>query len=368
MHLLWSVKPEMKLDIILIDKTVSDKKKSEHASFNWLLHNLKITRSTKSLYSLDDYYGFFPLEQERFYVSDFEKMNADQLKQMASSNQAIYIADSYGVYSNEWYSHTSISERSNLIYGGLTKNELKLLQDMKKQKKLILAEFNCIGSPTSRENRTSFEELFNIKWTGWIGRYFDKLAESNADIPRWLINNYKAQHHNQWPFLKSGIAFVNENDQIEILEEGLDLMSNVPIIYTNKDHMKRFNVPEQIAYPYWFDIMQTDHSNAVVSLYHINTTGRGDSIMKSNGILQNFPAVIEHEGEDYCFYYFAGDFADNTISQNMSHYSGIPFIKSVLSSFHEKDREDFYWNYYYPLMLHIFKTYYREKMKVENKK
>lgn len=365
LHLAWVLKPEKKIGIILIDKTVADQKKNEHASFNWLLHNQKIVKKTRTLYSLDDYYGFFPQKNERFYISDFEKLNTAQLQELVYKNDIIYITDSYGVYSNEWYKHQRISERSNLIYGGLTEKEIRVLQHFKNQKKLIIAEFNCIGSPTKNNVRTDFEELFHIKWTGWIGRYFENLLESNEDIPRWLINNYKSQHNNNWTFKKSGIAFVNENDQIEILEEGRDLVSSVPAIYSTKENTSKFSIPEKISYPYWFDIIQTDNTNMPVSLYHIQTTARGDSIMEKNNILKTFPATLEHSGDDYRFYYFAGDFADNIISQKMSHYSGVAYIKSILSSFHEEDREDFYWNYYYPLMSFILKDYYKAQLKAE---
>lgn len=362
MHWLWQLKPAIPMDIILIDKTVSDPEKNEHASFTWLLNNLKlVTSTTKTLYSLDDYYGFFPLKDEKFDVHDFEKMNSNELKKISNANQAAYITDSYGVYSNEWYKHAQISERSNLIYGGLTDKEITVLTQLKEQKKLIIAEFNCIGSPTKQNVRNDFEELFHIKWTGWVGRSFDNLSQSNKDIPRWLINNYKQQHKNNWPFKRGGIAFVNESDQIEILEDGKDLINSIPLIYTNEAHISEFKIPGKIPYPYWFDILQTDNTNIPVSIYHIHTTASGDSIMSKNGILKTFPAVLQHQGDDYTFYYFAGDFADNHISKNMSHYSGIAYIKSILSSFHENDREDFYWNYYYPLVSKILLDYHSQK-------
>lgn len=358
LHGIWLLKPAIPLDLLIVDKTVSDKEKNEHASFIWLINNLKVVRTVnQTLYSLDDYYGFFPHENEKFTISDFENLDTNALSLLAKQNQAIYITDSYGVYSNEWYQHQQISERSNLIYGGLTANELHLLERMKNEHKLILTEFNCIGSPTPKSIRKKFEDLFHVRWTGWVGRYFDNLNPENTDIPRWLINNYKKQHQENWPFTRSGVAFVYENDQVEILEEGRELVSVVPMIHTNEDYREEFHLPQKIAYPYWFDIMQTDRINDVVSLYHINTTTRGDSILSKNGILKNFPAVIQYPGKEYTFYYFAGDFADNHISKKLSQYSGIPLMKSLLSSFGESDREDFYWNYYYPLLSKIVTTY-----------
>lgn len=168
MHLVWLFKSALPMDIIIVDKTVSDSQKNEHASYIWLLNNLKVVKKEKSLYSIDDYYGFFPYANEKFDIRDFESLNSNELKKISNQHQMIYITDSYGVYSNEWYQHKSISERSNLIYGGLTENEMFLTEELKKEKKLIVAEFNCIGSPTKTIIRNRFEELFHLKWTGWI--------------------------------------------------------------------------------------------------------------------------------------------------------------------------------------------------------
>ncbi len=355
----WVLKPKKTIDIIIIDKTVANKQKNEHASFNWLLHNLKIVRkNNRALYSIDDYYGFFPQKNEEFFVSDFEKLGPEELGKILKKNQMIYITDSYGVYNNEWYQHKLISERSGLLYGGLTNMEVNILKQYKESKKLIISEFNSIGSPTPKEVRNNFEKLFNLKWTGWVGRYFDNLSEANTELPLWLVKNYKRQHNYKWPFKKSGIAFVNENDQIEILDEGKDLAKVVPEIVTKKQTAEQLRLPEVISYPYWFDILQIDSTNTPLSIYHISATARGDSIMKRNGIPTTFPAVIEHYENDYKFYYFAGDFADNNISRNWSHFSGFPSIKSFFSSLKNGDRENFYWNYYYPLMSDILERYH----------
>ena len=358
-HLHWLLKPKKSIDIIIIDKTVANAEKSEHASLNWLLHNLKIVKSSNNdLYSIDDYYGFFPQENEKFLISDFEKKDSAELKKLFEKNQMIYITDSYGVYNNEWYQHKLLTERSGLLYGGLTNKEVDLLRQFKESKKLIISEFNSIASPTTKEVRTNFEKLFNLKWTGWVGRYFDNLSQINSDVPQWLIKNYKRQHNYTWPFKNSGIAFVNENDDVEILDEDKDLTENFPEIYTLKQGVEKFHLPEVITYPYWFDILQIDSSNTPLSIYHISTTVRGDSIMKRNGIPTTFPAVIEHNRYDYKFYYFAGDFADNSISRNWSHFSGVPFIKSFMASLKEGNRENFYWSYYYPLMSTILEEYH----------
>lgn len=366
MYFIWIFKTEKQIDIIMVDKTVANMQKSEHASLHWLLHNLKVTKHDKSLYSIDDYYGFFPENDEKFTIVDFEKADTAQLQQLVEKNQLLYITDTYGVYANEWYNHKQISERSGKIYGGLTEREMELLKGFKKSKQLIITEFNCIGSPTTTNIRKDFENTFAIKWTGWVGRYFENLLESNSDVPQWLVKNYKAQHNNAWPFKNSGIAFVKDDDQVEILDETNDLTTDIPVIHTNEIYAKKYNLPKSIPYAFWFDIMELhlpNNQNKMVSYYHINTTTHGDSILKSKGIPNVFPAVTEHYQTDYKFYYFSGDFADNTISKKLSHLEGIPFIKANLTSLNDRDREKFYWNFYYPLMSEILTEYHSELAK-----
>ena len=72
----------------------------------------------------------------------------------------------------------------------------------------IIAEFNTIASPTKKDIRLQFENLAEIKWTGWITRYFDELDTLlNHDLPQWLINGYVKQHGGTWGLSGSGMVF-----------------------------------------------------------------------------------------------------------------------------------------------------------------
>ena len=110
-----------------------------------------------------------------------------------------------------------------MVYGGMSRQDLYLLQQMRANHKLIITEFNCLASPTSPAVRSGYEISFGIKWTGWIGRYFNSFdTTKNKELPSWLVKNYKNQHKGAWPFLKSGIAFVNSDDKVVILENETD--------------------------------------------------------------------------------------------------------------------------------------------------
>jgi hypothetical protein len=230
---------------------------------------------------------------------------------------------------------------------------------MKEKKKLILTEFNSIASPTSNAVRAEFETMFGLRWTGWVGRYFESLdTVINKELPRWLIRDFKIQHHNLWTFKNSGIAFVHFDNRIEILENQTHLKQEVPYLLTNEENRERFGLPAKLKYPYWFDVMLTQRTNNVLSIYSISSNKKGDSLLSLNGIPKTFPAVIEHTG-DYTFYYFAGDFCDNPVDQFAARIKGVRLFKWFFYDSKEiPERRSFFWEYYSPLVTKILNNFY----------
>ena len=361
MFIAWQIKPDRELKIAIVDKTSLTTDGGERISFNWILNNNKYCKRNRELYSIaNDYYGFFPKENKKYLINDFEDYDEQQLKNLTDKLDVIYMTDLYGIYSMDWYGDNYRGERSQLIYGGMSRKELFLLSLMRAQKKLILTEFNTIAPPTPRRVRTQFEEMFGLKWSGWTGRYFNVLdTSSNKEIPVWVIRDYKDQHNNQWPFKEAGIVLVNNDNRIEILENKRDLKEEVPYIISDDISRKRFGLPKKIKYSYWFDIMLTKRSNNVISVYQIFTNARGDSILQSLNIPNPFPAAIEHYDNDFKFYYFCGDFSDNPVKMILSKFWGITKFRWLMYPSNDfAERESFFWLYYQPLVSTILQNYY----------
>ncbi|TBW28641.1 hypothetical protein [Gramella sp. KN1008] len=366
MWLAWMITPNTRLVIAIIDKTVLTKNGQEHISLNWVLNNEKYTKTSDKAYEVSrDYFGFFPEDNENFQLKGLERFPYPKLDQLSEDADLVYFTDTYGIYNNEWFKKGDVNERSGILYGGLGDKDIYLLQKMKEKNKLIIAEFNTIGSPTAYRNRKEFEEMFKMKWTGWTARYFDNLnIRENKEIPAWLIRNYKNAHGGSWPFKKSGIAFVNDNDQVVILEQDTHLNISMPYIITSEEFQDEFSLPERIKYPFWFDVIVPDENiNRAVSRFQISANDKGLAQLKEFGIPSSFPAVLNHSGPDYDFFYFSGDFADNPVSFNSSYFKGIGFFKGF---FYDKrsviERRSFFWNYYRPLLTTILDEYYNEKM------
>ena len=367
MFVVWFFWPKTKLVIAIVDKTVLFKTGQEHASLTWVLRNNKYAKTSDDLYKVGrDYFGFFPNKNKKYDLKGLERASDEDLEKLSRHSDMAYITDTYGIYSKEWYLAKNITERQRLLYGGLSPQDMAFLKKMKEKKKLIITEFNTFATPTSNTVARDFEQTFKIKWTGWVGKYFDSFdTVRNKELPRWLVENYKAQNNGKWPFKRSGIAFVNKSDKIVVLEYVNHLNGEVPYILTRKEGRDRYNIPKAMKYPFWFDVIQTSRSNKIVSFYDLRVNDAGSKILADNNIPSQFPAIIEHYRNDYKFYYFCGDFADNPISQGGSYFKGISLFRKL---FYNDDiaaeRVSFFWEFYRPMINKILDDYYKD-MKAE---
>lgn len=363
MYFLWLLTPKKEISIAIIDKTVLTNKGQEHRSLNWILRYKRYCRPNHDFYSIpDDYYGFFPLDSEKYKRQGIENMKPDQIARLSDKYDMAYFTDTYGMYYNEWYKVGRPTERSQHIFGGMQQEDINTIAQFKAKKKLVICEFNDICSPTSYGVRHQFEQMYGLKWSGWIGRYFECLdTVINQELPHWVVNNYKRQHNNKWPFKKAGMVFDREDDHVEVLEIGKMLDKECPAIITNKKDSKRFGIPEIVGYPYWFDIMYTSHKNHVISVFELYPNKRGDSLLKAYNIPIHFPAAIEHYDTAYKFYYFSGDFSDNPIKDYLSELKGIWYFSPLFYTREDlTSRTGFFWEYYTPMLDLILDRYYKD--------
>ncbi|MEI6123965.1 MAG: hypothetical protein WCQ95_10095 [Bacteroidota bacterium] len=362
MWTIWLLTPKKPFKILIVDKTVLNQYAREHRGLNYLLKNNKYSKPDGNFYQVkSDYYGFFPLENKQYEIHDLSKFTEPQLDSMADYYDAVYYADSYGMYYNEWYRDTLQQEHSEKIYGGLDAQDLMIIKKMKARKKLIVTEFNFFASPTPYGIRRDLETTFNLKWTGWTGRYFDILDTlKNPELPHWVVRLYREQHNYQWPFTKSGIVFAHEDSRVEVLENGRDLDLEVPYIKSFYSSTQKYGIPDVLYYPYWFEITySTDTSNHVFSYYQLMPNSRGDSILQHQGIPKLFPAAFEHT-QDYKFFYFGGDFVDYPANFNFVQLKGIYYFHLFLLGKPTPNETDhFYYRYYTPLVETILDDYYK---------
>lgn len=369
MWLAWMLTPKKRLTVAIVDKTVLDGKGQEHISLDWVLNYQRFSKNRTELYKPGrDYFGFFPGEGDRYKLKGLERFSPEQLQRLASDADMVYFTDTYGIYKQEWYRKTSDNERSEVLYGGMSQQDIELLKEMKSRHKLMIAEFNAIGSPTRAEIRHQFEALFGMRWTEWTARWFPSLDTlANPELPHWLTSQYKSQHNGAWPFHKDGIAFVNNSGTVVILENGTDLSDPLPHIVASEIGRQELNLPATIKYPFWFDVIDANGAadsaslNVAAAEFVISANEKGKALLRQSGIPSRFPAVLRHYGPDYSFYYFSGDFCDNPLSFGTSYFKGIQWFKSFFYDENEPgERASFFWNFYRPMMMRLLENEYKQ--------
>jgi hypothetical protein len=365
MRIAWEIGQKKSLNLLIVDKTVLNSNSFKHRSVNWILDYEKYTKSDGSFYDINkDYFGFFPKANEKYVIHDFEKMNETDLDSIAAIYDMIYFTDTYGIVGNEWYRHRDINENSESIYGGLSEKDILLLSKMKERNKPILTEFNTIGYPTPHDVRVNFETMFGIEWTGWMARYISSLdTVNNPDLPKWFIRTYKKEHAGQWNFHNEGMLFIHESGKVMVLEKGKEMDNPIPRIVIEKKYQSQFNVPSNIIYPYWIDIIVNHNdSNEIVATYDLATTKGGEDMLRMNGIPKSFPSII-HRKKGFSFYYFCGDFADNPTKFRFAKLSGITGLKFLMyNAIDVTDRNRFFWEFYLPMMQSILKDTYANRL------
>ncbi len=351
----WAAIPSKQLDILVIDKTVTDGSHREHAGFFWILDHHKYKKASGDYYSGDrDYLGFFPNGKEDFGVGkDLAGMSEEEIGKLASDTDFVYLADTYGVYEGD-FGETARDEPSKKIYGGMNETDLLLVRMALQAGKVVVAEFNSIASPTPAVIRNEFEHLMGLKWTGWIGRYFDELDTlATADIPEWMIRQYLHQH-GRWGLAGPGLIFVKETGEIEAFVYQTDYDNKIPLIRTQKVNKHGFKLPEVVPYPDWFDVVMIERDYEVISYYDINPTGRGSQRLRSMGLPRFFPAAVVRKLEKGSQYYFSGDFSSTRGHLGSARFFGLPILwRGLYVASDYTDRQSFYWNYYYPLVSQV---------------
>ncbi|RBW68707.1 hypothetical protein [Bacillus taeanensis] len=292
-RILWEFREERPLNIAVLDKTVPKEDYREHLGLFWLLTHEKIATPDYNLYELEeDYYGYDPYESK-----------GDTEMELLPNLDMIYIADTYGVYTDD-LRELPEGERSELLYGALELKELDQLLLAKEEHTTLIAEFNTFASPTSGIARKGAEKTFHLDWSGWIGRYFPDL--NSSEVPPWLIRNYEAQTGEKWRFKEGGLAFVHESDRVIVFDrEGYEEKVTFQWTDLGKRHYPNGKNTE---YRYWFDIVVPEKDTTIEAVYELSLRESEKEILQKEGIPLTFPAVIHHP--QHHTYYFAGDYAD----------------------------------------------------------
>ena len=356
-YLRWSFQSKKPIDIVILDKTVPTLERLNHKSFTWVLNNERfVQKEKKRSYSFKkDYYGFAPTRPLKDRGNTKKEYHLSEMIDLPEKVDALYFTDTYGVFFNDWYVGVNKSRRSRKIYGGLNNTDYLLINEMKNRNKLIILEHNSFDYPTPAFESFRTQEKLGITFSGWSGKYFEKLDTTAKNFPVWMTSMYRKEYNKPWTFTKPGIVLLREKNII-VLEEGTHLKDALPYIITDDANCSKYGVPSSVAFNNWFDIIDPLQSN-VISKFQLSTNALGDTLLKSNMLSSSFPAVIQ-EPVNQRIYYFSGNFASNKVNFCTSRIKGFGKHKGILYSDKPDDTRRFFWLYYKPLINTIFTDYY----------
>jgi hypothetical protein len=345
----WYFARSRTLNVVVVDKTVPFRNYREHAVVAWLLRALKIRDGSGAfLDPATGYKGFDPASKTGHDLTDADLASAD----------ALVITDTYGVYRGD-YEHpgdVAALERSPKIYGGLSDDEASAIAAFDARGGLVLAEFNTFASPTAPSAREHLEQLFGVRWTRWVARYWPDLQDPR-EVPRWVGAAYERAYGAPFDLTGAGLVFVHEDGDIVVLREKGDLEGDV-ITQERTPIGVEFGFPPRGTFWYWIDVV--DAAGAEVLYEHVvHATEAGRQKLAAHGLPARFPAMTRHAGSGTgpgagvgAAYYFAGDFADSGLELGSPERAWLLGYKETRTSAGCGGARDdsFFWGFYAPIV------------------
>ncbi|MCB8994900.1 MAG: hypothetical protein H6538_04760 [Bacteroidales bacterium] len=357
-RLLWMVKKDKPIDILIINKTVQKSTKNEVKTLCWALNFEKFVDTQNNLYNYHyDYLGFFPdaITEDR----KIKTFKLEDVSSLSDSKDVLYYVDNAGVD----YKLSKKKDAKSIIYGGFNQNDYFLLKEMLGKKKLVVTEYNFFSPPTDDLVRYNTEKLLDVYSQGWKGKFFADLSRKNVaeEVPSIWFDRYQQGSSSDWDFSGPGILLLNYvQNRVLVLPAAKYMSSKYPEVVTNEEFAKEYNLPAEAAFSNWFDISY-EGKNTVVSDFNLNLNKEGQDLLHNNGIDGVFPAVIA--SPDKRFYYLAGDFSKSPVFMPMSRLGYLSTIYLALNKGKVSNPDKFFPVYYEKLISSILNSYYQEKEK-----
>ena len=338
----WYLVPAKPIAALIVDKTVPDDSHREHTGLMWAMNHLRYTRTDGEPWRYErDYAGFIPLPNGHYRIRP--------LPATARGYDLIYLADTYGVYIDDFERLNVEGTHSARIYGGMSPAEVESIREGVDAGATLVGEFNTFASPTTGAARAGLETLFGVTWTGWAGRRFDDLTPG-VEVPVWAVSDYAAQFGHPWTFTGPGFLFVHESGRLAVLTEPADAGRDALTLAFEPGRAAAYHARDGVPFHYWFDIVTPRPGTTVEANYALALTDSGRRVLERAGIPVRFPAILRRNGPRAPGYYFAGDFADNRFVPSWTRYRGAAATARWMPAGLQSVTNLFYWRVYVPLL------------------
>lgn len=371
LHLWWKFSPSRPMSVFIMDKSVATPETAKQRSINWILNHFKFVKKDLTPYDpLKDYYGFFPLSDTRYQIRDLSNKTRNDIENLADQYDMAYFANSYGVYSADFYTdNQNTQNETGMLYGGISDHDLIFIEQMIKQGKPVIAQYVFFSPPTKPGLRSKAESLFDIRWKNWSGKFYQNFdITKDPPLPSWVVKAYENQYNQPWNFENNGIILLSESGEMVVLEYPYHLKTPVALIITEKNHRKTYGMSNRIPYPGWFDLTEPRNSQQeIISWFELDVIPEGQKILDNHDLPSRFPATIADMKENKKLY-LAGDFGHSNLSQRFLQIKGARYHELFLADLNDfTETRGVYFAYYLPLMKTVLNDYF-EKIKNSEKR
>lgn len=341
-YFVWLFLPTHPLSVVVVDKTVPFRKYREHSALMWLLRALRIPqRDGKYLDASRNYVGYSPVFR---LGTDLEERHLERA-------DVLFIADTYGVYRGDYEKPGDIAalERSPKIYGGFSSAEAGIIEQFAAGGGMVIGEFNTFASPTEKEARALLEQLFGVRWTKWVARYWPNLQDPN-EVPKWVGQVYTHVYGRPFDLTGGGLVFVHEDEDMVVLQDSLDVHPTVMSQERTARGAAVEGFPESGGYAYWLDVVE-DRGAEIYYEHVVHVTESGAQKLSTHKIPVRFPALTRKRGR-VAAWYFAGDFVDTGVELGDPERAGLLSFRKFTRGRREDATldESFFWGFYAPIL------------------
>jgi hypothetical protein len=312
--LVWALRSDTELDLLVYDQTVPDGSYLEHASLGLALEHEKVAFVTE-----DSFIGAAP-------------GGAPHGAWPAEAPDLVMLVDAYGVYLDDV---GEVSDQgTSRITDAFGEHEADTVIGWAAAGTFIYGEFNVLGEPTTSPASQQLEELFGVERTGWAGRPFDDLSV----VPDRLV----ALAGGTWDHTGQGIVLLAPGP------EGASV-----VVLTSEELEGRFPVVDGVLpgsgrdaaarVDGWFEIITTKPEAEVDMWMRLPVTDSGRAVLTRHGIPTEWPFLVRNEKS----LYLAADASENTVEFPLRRMAGSPALMRVLP---QSPQTEFFYRVYVPVL------------------
>lgn len=312
--LVWFLRSETELDVVVYDQTVPDASYLEHASLGLVFEHEKVPFETE-----DSFIGVAP-------------GGAPRGAWPVTAPDLAMLVDAYGVYVDD---AGKVSDQgANRITDAFGEDDADTVMQWVASGTVVYGEFNVLGEPTASPASQRLEHLFGVERTGWAGRPFADLAI----VPDSLI----ALAGGTWNYSGRGIVLLKPGpDGASVVVLTSDEMTDpLPVVEGVLPGSGRSTTARVDG---WFEIITTSPGAEVDMHISLPVNDSGRILLDQYGIPAEWPFLVRTEQS----LYLAADASENSVEFPLRKMAGSPVFLRLLP---QSPETEFFYRVYLPVM------------------